>query len=96
MLPACAWGRLQQEPLRPSGGKPLPLCSSPQAPLQVPTMLVSPKQVWAEASSEQVLRAGGRDQHQHHRCPQVPRLLWPPVSERSGVVQHPPDLRDAQ
>lgn len=42
MLPACTWGRLQQDPLRPSGGKPLPLFPSPQASLQVPTMLVSP------------------------------------------------------
>ena len=69
MLPACTWGRLQQDPLQPSGGKPLPLCPSPQAPLQVPTMLVSPEQVWAEASSELVLPVGGHNQHQHRRCP---------------------------
>ena len=63
----------------------MPLCPSPQAPFQVPTMLASPKQVWAEASSELVLPAGGCGQHQHHCCPQFPRLLWPPVSECSGL-----------
>lgn len=63
----------------------MPLCPSPQAPFQVPTMLASPKQVWVEASSELVLPAGGRGQHQHRHCPQFPRLLWPPVSERSGL-----------
>lgn len=85
MLPACPWGRLQQEPLQPSGGKPLPLCPSPQAPLQVPTTLASLKQVWVEASSELVLPAGGHGQHQQRCCPQFPRLLWPLVSERSGL-----------
>ncbi|XP_010993061.1 solute carrier family 22 member 11 isoform X3 [Camelus dromedarius] len=52
-------------------------------------------EAWAEANTELVLPSGGRGQHQHHRCPQFPCLLWSPIFECFGFGWHHLDLNDA-
>uniref|UniRef100_A0A8C4PTM8 Uncharacterized protein n=1 Tax=Equus asinus TaxID=9793 RepID=A0A8C4PTM8_EQUAS len=55
--------------------------------LRPPLLLVG-----AEAASLLVQPADGRGQHQHHLCPQLPRLLRPPIFECLWAGWHHPDL----